>query len=847
MPSQEDGSSGGARRGPGTLGREVLIELALDLHWAWNHRADELWALLDAELWAATHNPWVVVQTASPEALDHFVSRPEIRERLRALLEQRRQHLVPTTWFDKTHSTSGLGGVAYLSMEFALSEALPIYSGGLGNVAGDQLKAACDLGVPVVGVGLLYQQGYFRQVIRPDGSQIALYPYNDPGQLPITLLRDASGASVQVELSFLGFPIRLRVWQVRVDRRVLYLLDSNDVANPPAARAITSELYGGGPELRLLQEIVLGIGGWRLLRALHLTPDVCHLNEGHAALAVLERARCFSEDNQCPFDVAVMATRAGNVFTTHTAVPAGFDRFAPQIVERYLRRYVEDELGITMHDFLALGRANPNDPSEDFNMAFLAVRSSSAVNGVSRLHGAVSRQLFGTLFHRWPESEVPIGHVTNGIHVPTWDSAAADALWTKACGGNAWRGDMTAVSTGARNMTDADLWRLRSANRKELVDYVRERMPRELASSGASVEEVARARQLLDPQALTLGFARRFATYKRSTLLLHSPERLLRILADQERPAQLVIAGKAHPADAAGQEMISEWMRFTRRPEVQGRVIFIPDYDLLLAERLVQGVDLWINTPRRPWEASGTSGMKVLVNGGLNLSELDGWWAEAYTPDVGWALGDGREHGDNAAWDAEEAEALYSLLEREIVPEFYTRAESGIPTKWVARIRESMAKLTPLYSTNRAVREYTEHYYLPAASLFHERTANGAAQATRLVAWRRNLAEHWHEARFGALHVESRENQHEFTIEVGLGGLDPDSIRVELFADSTQGAEPSGLLMTRSRAPGTPQLEYTYGATVSALRPATDYTPRLVAHHPDARTPIEAPFILWQR
>ncbi len=828
-------------------GVESLTELALDLHWAWNHTADELWAQLEPELWAATHNPWVVLQTVSKAKLEALLGRSKYRKRVETLLGHRRQHRAATAWFQQSHPEAPLTSVGYFSMEFALSEALPIYSGGLGNVAGDQLKAACDLGVPVVGIGLLYQQGYFRQVIRTDGSQEALLPYNDPGQLPITPVRDANGDWLRVEVALPGYPIRLRAWQVRVDRRTLYLLDSNDPANPPAARAITGELYGGGPERRLQQELVLGVGGWRMLRALRLEPDVCHLNEGHAALAVLERARSFAEDTGCPFEVALAATRAGNLFTTHTPVPAGFDRFAPSLIERYLRRYAEEGLGITLHDLLALGRENPEDPDEAFNLAYLAIRGSGAVNGVSRLHGAVSRRLFRTLFPRWPEIEVPVEHVTNGVHVPTWDSPAADALWTEPCGRDRWRGTMEAVGPDLRRVADTDLWALRAANRKALVEYARERMPGELASTGAAPEQVLRMRQALDPNTLTLGFARRFAAYKRPTLLLHSPERLLRILADPDRPVQLIIAGKAHPADETGQAMIADWVRFSRRPEVEGRVIFIPDYDLLLAERLVQGVDLWINTPRRPWEASGTSGMKVLVNGGLNLSELDGWWAEAFAPEVGWALGDGREHGDDPAWDAAEAEALYALLEREIVPAFYTRDAHGIPAAWVGKMRESMASLVPRFSTNRVVREYTERYYLPAAAAYRKRAADGGALATRLLAWQRHLSEHWNEARFAAVMVETHEGRHQFTVEVYLGRLDADAIRVELFANPVEGGDPLRHAMALGRRLAGSGGGYECTASVPASRPAGDYTPRLVPHHPDARTPLEAPQILWQR
>jgi glycogen phosphorylase len=413
-------------------GFHILAELALDMRSSWNHAADQLWRQLDPVLWDLTHNPWVVLQTVSREKLQRVLADPDCRKNVDDLVQASRDAAEAHAWFQQTYPQSPLRSVAYFSMEFMLSEALPIYSGGLGNVAGDQLKAASDLGVPVVGVGLLYQQGYFRQVIDKDGEQQALFPYNDPGQLPITPLRQANGEWLRLEFAFPGYSVWLRAWQVQIGRVKLYLLDSNDAANIPAHRAITGELYGGGPELRLKQELLLGIGGWRLLGALGIKPEVCHLNEGHAAFAVLERARSFMQETGQPFEVALTVTRAGNLFTTHTAVAAGFDRFAPALIEQYLGRYAVQKLGITLHDLLALGREKPNDSSESFNMAYLAVRGSGAVNGVSRLHGEVSRQIFWPLFPRWPQDEIPVGYVTNGVHVPTWDSAPADKLWTEA-------------------------------------------------------------------------------------------------------------------------------------------------------------------------------------------------------------------------------------------------------------------------------------------------------------------------------------------------------------------------------------------------------------------------------
>jgi starch phosphorylase len=732
-------------------------------------------------------------------------------------------------------------------MEFMLSEALPIYSGGLGNVAGDQLKAASDLGVPVVGVGLLYQQGYFRQVIDKNGEQQALFPYNDPGQLPITPLRQPNGEWLRLEIALPGYSVWLRAWQVQVGRVKLYLLDSNDAANFPAHRGITSELYGGGPELRLKQELLLGIGGWRLLRALGVQAEVCHLNEGHAAFAVLERARNFMEETGQPFEVALAVTRAGNLFTTHTAVAAGFDRFVPALIEQYLGGYAEKKLGIALHDLLALGRQNPNDSSESFNMAYLAVRGSGAVNGVSRLHGKVSRHIFLPLFPRWPEDEIPIGHVTNGVHMPTWDSAPADDLWTESCGKDRWLGTTETLEQDIRRVSDARLWQFRTAASKSLVEYARERLSLDMAAAGAPPEEIEAAKHLFDPNALTLGFARRFATYKRPNLLLHNRARLLRLLANPERPVQLIIAGKAHPEDRAGQALIHEWINFIRQRETRPHIVFLSDYDMLLTEHLVQGVDVWINTPRPPWEASGTSGMKVLVNGGINLSELDGWWAEAYTPEVGWALGDGREHGDDPAWDAVEADALYDLLEREVIPEFYTRDESGIPNAWVARMRESMARLTPHFSASRAVREYTEQHYLPAAAAYRERAANKGAVGRQVVDWQHALEQKWPTLHFGEVKVETRGEQHVFEVQVILNDLEPKAVRVEVCADGVIGSAPVRQEMKRVRQLDGASGGYIYCAAVSAARPAADYTARVIPHCEGVAIPLEETRIRWQR
>jgi starch phosphorylase len=747
------------------------------------------------------------------------------------------------SWFQQAHADSPLT-VAYFSMEFGLSEALPLYSGGLGILAGDYMKTASDLGVSALGIGLLYQQGYFRQVLDIAGSQAEFYPYNDPGQLPIMPVRDKDGEWLAIEVPFPRRHIRLRAWQATIGRTRLYLLDSNDPRNSPADRGVTSELYGGGPDMRLQQEIALGIGGWRLLRALGINVDVCHLNEGHAAFVVLERARDLMAANKCSFDVALAATRVGNIFTTHTAVGAGFDRFPPSLMQRYLGSYA-DELGIGFDRLLALGRQEATDGQQPFNMSYLAMRGSGCVNGVSRIHAEVSRRIFQNLFPRVPQCEVPVTHVTNGVHTPSWDSSAADNIWSNACGKERWLGDLGTVEQNLKKVPDEQLWEFRNQARQRLIDYAREQLAWQLATAGLSEEEVGQARHVLDPYILTIGFARRFTGYKRPNLLLHNEERLARLLCHPQRAVQLIIAGKAHPRDKEGKAMIKSWSDFVHRPEMRPHAAFLADYDMSLAEHLVQGVDLWINTPRRPWEACGTSGMKVLVNGGLNLSELDGWWAEAYRREVGWAVGDGREHPDDTGLDAREAAQLYELLEKEVVPCFYDRNASGIPEAWVAKMRASMAELTPQFSTNRMVREYVERLYLPASQLCRSRISNEARQASLVCEWHREVEKYWAAIYFGELHIKQENGEYVFTVELHSGELNPKAIAVELYGEPGDSQKPEIHTMERHEVLAGDLKGHLYLARLPARRPASDYTPRVVPHLDGALVPLEAKQILW--
>lgn len=820
---------------------DALGELALDLRWTWSHEADLLWQRVDAEIWQRTQNPWIILQDISARRLEALAAdRPFVAE-LERLTCARQGYLSAAGWFATAHGTMAeLSGVAYFSMEFGLGEGLPLYAGGLGILAGDFLKTASDLGLPVIGVGLLYQEGYFRQLIDACGTQHEVYAFNDPGSMPIRPAKGPDGAWLHVCLDLPGRPVQLRVWQALVGRVRLYLLDANDPFNSPVDRGITGKLYDSGTEIRLLQEIVLGIGGWRVVEAVAPEVEICHMNEGHAAFAVLERARGYMRRSGRSFWEALWATRAGNLFTTHTPVAAGFDRFPADLLAKYARHLLV-ETGIQLDDLLALGQARP-DAGQSFNMAYLAVRGSAATFGVSRLHGGVSRQIFQPLFPRWPETEVPVGHVTNGVHVPSWDSPGADELWTAACGKERWRGMPEALSPLISGLSDEQLWKMASGDRQILIERVRGRLARQLASRGQPAEAVAEAANVLDANALTLGFARRFTGYKRPNLLLEDPPRLARLLSDPARPVQLILAGKAHPADGEGKGLIREWIEVAQRPAFRRRVVFLEDYDIALAQDLVQGVDVWINTPRRPWEACGTSGMKVLVNGGLNLSERDGWWAEAYTPDLGWAIGDDQESPESEQ-DARDAAALYAILEQEIVPEFYARDAAGLPRQWLALVRQSMAKLAPRYSSSRMVRDYVEQYYLPGAAELRRRIAAAGEVAKAMRCWELRLRRDWPHLRIGEPTISQNVAQWSFSVVVDFGEIAPGDVAVQLYAEPREKEAPFIGELCRVSLAG----PVIYTGSAPADRPASDYTVRIVPRHPGVAVPTELPLILWQK
>lgn len=820
-----------------------LSELAGDCSYTWAHGADEIWSMLDDKLWRLTRNPWLVLQSVSHAQLERLAHDQTFCAKLRTIVSMHRLALSENRWFQQNHGQqSALKKIAYFSMEFGLSEALPIYSGGLGLLAGDHLKASSDLGLPLVGVGLLYQNGYFRQDFDADGNQISLYPSSNISDLPVTPVRDANGEWLRIKL-LTPYHLWVRVWQAHIGRITLYLLDTNDPINHPVDRCITTELYGGGSSHRLAQEILLGIGGWRVLRALGIEPDVCHLNEGHAAFVVLERARDLMREKNLDFASALTTTRAGNLFTTHTPVEAGFDRFDPELINNQLGLYAK-ELDISFPGLLSLGRApGCTDPNAPFNMAYLAIHGSIAINGVSRLHGEVSRDIFSPLFPNWSRHDNPVTHVTNGVHAPAWDSAEADALWTHLCGKSRWFCDPSKLGENFNRVSDQELWQMRAKNRESLIQFVRDEYGRELNihSNLAEKELEKRVLRLFDPNVMTIGFARRFATYKRPNLLLTDPDRLARILCNAERPVQLVVSGKAHPADLPGQQLIKAWHHFMRRPEIRERAVFLSDYDMITAEYLVQGVDLWINTPKRPWEACGTSGMKILVNGGLNVSEMDGWWAEAYTPEVGWSL-NGHE-GEIS--DQEQADVLYRLLEQDIVPAFYERNADGIPERWTKKMRASMSQLTPQFSANRMVREYTERFYLPLAQHYRNRSARDCALGKEIQEWKRKLFDFWPKIHVAQKQIEDQGSRYLFKLHIYLGDLKAEDVAVQLFSEPTADHRETIQAMPIDHPiPGAIN-GFVYRLTIPAVRPIGDYTPRIVPRFDGCQMPIETQHILW--
>jgi starch phosphorylase len=775
---------------------QALHKLAYNMWWCWNPDAVSLFRRVDTDLFIALENsPIKLLGAISQERVQELLHDDGFLSHLDETAAALERYMTEPTWFQETYGSPSNGKpanplkVAYFSAEFGLHESVPVYSGGLGVLAGDHLKSASDLGVPLTGVGLMYREGYFRQYLNVDGWQQERYPENDFFNLPLIPELKPDGTPLMVSIPLPGRELWIKAWRIQVGRIPLLLLDTNIPQNNPDDRHITGQLYGGDHEMRVKQEMVLGIGGVRMLRALGLTPTVCHMNEGHAAFCGLERIRLLMEEHNLDFSTAREAVEAGTCFTTHTPVPAGNDMFASNLIESLMGAYLPS-LRVDRQEILALGRQNPRDNNEPFCMTVLAIRLANTSNGVSKLHGDVSRKMWKAIWPELPEAEVPITSITNGVHTRSWLAPEMSQLYDRYLAVQ-WTERPTDYAVWKRidHIPDAELWRTHERRRERLVAFSRARLREQLKRRGAPPVEVDRADEVLDPEALTIGFARRFATYKRGNLVFRNTERLMSIINNKERPVQFIFAGKAHPRDHGGKELIAEILHMARMPAFRHRVVFIEDYDINVARYLVQGVDVWLNNPRRPLEASGTSGMKVCINGGLNLSILDGWWVEGYQGDNGFAIGAGEEYTDLTYQDDVESRAIYDLLEQEIVPLFYTRTSDGIPRGWVRKMKRSIATNVPAFNTNRMVQDYLERCYRPAAERFKTLSAENLSGAIGLAQWRRKLSQSW-----GQVRVENVETSGADPLRVGaemqvkarvnLGNISPDDVEVQLFHGS---------------------------------------------------------------
>ncbi|MBL8049237.1 MAG: alpha-glucan family phosphorylase [Chthonomonas sp.] len=830
-----------------------LRELALNFRWTWHPETQALFEETDPKLWAEVeHNPAQLISRLTTERKDQLAGDSVYLARLKTCVEELHRYLAADqTWFKSQYpADDNRTKVAYFCFEFGISESLPIYSGGLGVLAGDHLKAASDLGVPLVAVGLLYSRGYFRQSLSPDNWQVEKYPNYDFFQMPLQLMRDENDVPLSIEVEFPDRVVTCHIWRAMVGRISLYLLDSNVLSNAQDDKQITDALYGGDEQMRLRQEMILGIGGMRALKRLGIRPSTCHLNEGHAGFLTIERLNQIMGEEGVDTKTARQAMVAGNIFTTHTPVPAGFDVFRPELLNTYLKKEIEGKLKMPMEEFVRMGRFQPDNSAEDLNMAVLAMENSNAVNGVSKLHAEVSRGMFGERWPQYPIQEVPVDSVTNGIHTATWMAPQMVALFDRHFS-RAWRDSDSDYKLWQRveEIPDQELWELRENLRGDFIRFLRKQIVKALQAKNASRSEISSASTVLDPRVLTIGFARRFATYKRAHLLMTDRERLLSILHNSERPVQFVFAGKSHPRDDGGKNIIQEINNFIQQGGARGRMVFLEDYDMEIARHMVRGVDVWLNNPRRPMEASGTSGMKVVPNGGLNASVLDGWWAEAYNNEVGWAIGDGTEHADPAHQDWLDSRSLYQLLEQEIVPKFYSRGESGIPTQWVEMVKASMAQHAPVYSTARMVREYASRYYVPCSERHLKLRADHCAEAGKAIEWRGKVRQAWPN-----VHIEDVSDttaasnlvgtEFEISARVQLGGLSAEDVRVQVLVGKATASRELTDVQVHDMEP--------QGDGNYRLRASCDfvgqmgYCLRVIPHHDLVSVAHELPLVVWQ-
>ncbi len=766
---------------------QPLQEIAQNLWFSWNKNAIKLFQRLDPVLWRETHhNPVLLLRSISQKRVDEMAKDEGFLAQIERVYVEFEQYVKTESSYE-FHLEKPLDfQIAYFSAEYGLTDCLPIYSGGLGVLAGDFLKSASDLRLPVVAIGLLYKGGFFSQYIDESGWQTETYPEAEVDNLPISPVSDANGKQRNIELHLAGRSIIARIWMIQVGRIPLYLLDTDTPENSQEFKDITRHLYSGDRELRLRQEILLGKGGVRLLEELEIKPSVFHMNEGHAAFAALERIRGLIKSEGLSFKQAKDAVITQSVFTTHTPVPAGNDRFDRSLMEKYFHHYVQ-EIGISFDEFMALGRENPKDHKETFCMTVLALKLSCKANGVSELHSEVSRDMWKKVWPDLPLREIPITHITNGVHVPSWISIELSALYDRYLGLQ-WSEDpdQTKIWENVDNIPESELWRTHSRCREALVAFVRRKVRLQLLQKEAHKSEVKQADTLLDPKALTIGFARRFATYKRGDLLFSDPERLAKILNNEKFPVQIVFAGKAHPLDNQGKEIIRRIISFTKEKRFQGKIIFLEDYNMNIARFMVQGVDIWLNNPLPPLEACGTSGMKAAMNGAMNLSILDGWWCEGYKGDNGWSIGRGEKFEDRAYQDEVESRNIYNILEQEAVPLFYERGFDNIPRKWVSMMKNCLRTVCPNFNSHRMAQDYTRLFYLPSEEKWKVISRDSMSGVKDLSGWLGNVESKWNAIQINKISYEAEKSaivgdNLGVQVEVFLKDLQADDVSIDLY------------------------------------------------------------------
>ncbi|MHC4854812.1 MAG: alpha-glucan family phosphorylase [Planctomycetota bacterium] len=850
---------------------EDLQVIAHNLYWSWHYDITEIFRRIDYELWKqCAHNPVKMLGLVSQARLEDLARNEGFLFQLKEARRTLEQTIHSPSWFNKIYAREGHTPViAYFSAEFGLHESVPIYSGGLGMLAGDHLKSASDLGIPLVAIGLMYQKGYFRQYLNTDGWQQEHYIENDFHNMPLERIQKKNGSPLTINIQFPDRRVHAEIWKASIGRVPLYLLDTNLPSTSHHDRIITQTLYGGDSEMRICQEIVLGIGGLKALLALDLEPTVCHMNEGHAAFMAIERVRKLRSRYNMTFEEAFETAKASNVFTVHTPVAAGNDEFPIEMIDKYFSHYY-GSLGINRDQFLGLGRIHPSDEHECFKMPVLALKMSSHRNGVSQLHGEVSRKIWSALWPELPISEVPINAITNGVHARTWLSRELNSLYERYLGAR-WADEAVDKSIwhNLDQVPDEELWRIHQRGKERLVGFARTRLKRQLQRRGAFHTEFSWAEEVLDPEALTIGFARRFATYKRGNLLLQDPQRLIKLLTQTDMPVQFIFAGKAHPRDTAGKELIRQLVHFaSEHPEIRRRLIFLEDYDMDIARYMVQGVDVWLNNPRRPMEASGTSGMKAALNGVLNMSTLDGWWCEGYIPDGGWIIGAGEEYDDLSYQDQVEGQAIYNLLEQEVVPLFFNRGKDRLPRRWIRRMKNTIKWCAPRFNTSRMVAEYTRKFYHPADMKWEELTANDMERVRALSQWKSKLRQEWSDLEIrdvqtrilaGETSAELADQQQELavgsqvqvTAHVHLGRLEPSDVSVQIYfgqVDSS-GRIKGGQIaeMTYDQDSVDPQRVATFTGTIPCrISGRHGYALRILPRHQDLVEPYESGLILWE-